>query len=92
MAITACFAAASLSALVIPSFALRTEPMSFAACSSSARTLSFSERSASSPCSRRISNPDAVIVTCSGRDSALLPFKSVATSFIVSKSPAFTPD
>ena len=87
----ACRTAASLSPVGIPSFALRTLPASCTAPSASVRTDSFSARSASSPFSRRISNPEAVIVTRSRRDSALLPFKSVATSFIVSKSPGFTP-
>ena len=50
----------------------------------------FNSRIESTASRRRMSRPAAVTVICSGRDSPLLPFKSVATSFIVSKSPGFT--
>ena len=89
---TACFRGVSLSAFRWnSSFAFRAVFASWSAFSASARTLSFSARSPSSVCNRRSSNPEAVIVTCNGRDSPLFPFKSVATSFIVSRSPGFTP-
>ena len=59
----------------------RPRSSSFSAAVRSALSALWSARCDSSACTRFTSKPAAVIVTCTGRDSARFPFKSTASKF-----------